>query len=47
VFFGNGEFVELRHYATSRRCFAAGALEAVRFIVQQKSGLFSMADIVT
>lgn len=47
VFFGNGEFVELRHYATSRRCFAAGALQAVRFIVRQKSGLFSMADIAT
>ncbi|MBN2621117.1 4-hydroxy-tetrahydrodipicolinate reductase [candidate division WOR-3 bacterium] len=46
VFFGNGEFVELRHYATSRRCFAAGALKAVRFIVKQKSGLFSMTDIV-
>jgi len=46
VFFGNGEFVELRHFATSRRCFAAGTLEAVRFIVQQKNGLYSMQDML-
>lgn len=45
-FLGNGEFVELRHYATSRRCFAAGTLEAVRFIVQRKSGLYSMQDML-
>lgn len=46
VFLGNGEFVELRHYATSRRCFAAGTLDAVRFIVQQTHGLFSMEHML-
>ncbi|MCX7994971.1 MAG: 4-hydroxy-tetrahydrodipicolinate reductase [candidate division WOR-3 bacterium] len=46
LFFGNGEFLELRHYATSRQCFASGTLEAVKFIVKQKPGLYSMQDLL-
>ncbi len=46
MFLGNGEFVELRHYATSRQCFAYGTLLAVRFILKQKPGLYSMDDLV-
>jgi len=46
LFFGRGEFIELRHFATSRRCFANGAIEAVRFIVDKPSGLYSMGDLL-
>ncbi len=47
LFLGNGEFLELRHFATSRRCFARGAIEAVRFIVKQKSGFYTMSDLIS
>lgn len=47
LFLGNGEFIELRHYATSRRCFAEGTLEAVRFIIDKPPGLYSMQDLLT
>ncbi len=47
LFLGQGEFIELRHYATSRRCFAAGTLEAVRFIVGKSPGLYTMKDLLT
>ncbi len=46
LFFGEGEFIELRHYATSRRCFAAGALEAVKFIINKPRGLYTMQDLL-
>ncbi len=46
LFFGKGEFLEIRHYATSRQCFASGTIEAVKFIVQQKPGLYSMQDLL-
>ncbi len=47
LFLGQGEFIELRHFATSRRCFAAGTLEAVRFIVGKAPGLYTMKDLLT
>ncbi len=46
LFFGKGEFLEIKHYATNRQCFASGTLEAVRFIVKQKPGLYSMSDLL-
>ncbi len=46
MFLGSGEFIELRHYATSRRCFARGALAAVRFMVQKQSGFYTMHDLL-
>jgi len=46
LFSGNGEFLELRHFATSRHCFAAGALAAVRFIINKAPGLYSMQDLL-
>jgi 4-hydroxy-tetrahydrodipicolinate reductase len=45
LFLGSGEFIELRHFATARACFAHGALAAVRFTVKKKRGLYSMTDI--
>ena len=47
LFLGRGEFIELRHFATSRSCFAAGALEAVKFIVNKDPGLYGMSDMLT
>jgi len=46
LFFGAGEFIELRHYATSRQCFARGALAAVRFLRKRTSGLYRMSDLL-
>jgi 4-hydroxy-tetrahydrodipicolinate reductase len=46
LFFSAGEFIELRHYATSRQCFAQGALAAVRYIIKRKPGLFGMNDLL-
>jgi 4-hydroxy-tetrahydrodipicolinate reductase len=46
LFLGKGEFLEIRHYATSRQCFASGAIEAVKFIVKQKAGIYSMQDLL-
>jgi len=46
LFFSAGEFIELRHYATSRQCFAQGALAAVRYIKEKKPGLFGMGDLL-
>ncbi len=46
LFLGNGEFLEIRHYATSRQCFAAGTIEAAKFIVKQKFGMYSMQDLL-
>lgn len=47
LFLGKGEFLELRHYATSRQCFAMGALTAVRYIVGKPPGLYTMEHLVT
>lgn len=47
LFLGNGEFLELRHFATSRRCFAVGALRAVRFIISKPPGLYNMDTVLT
>ncbi len=46
MFLGTGEFVEIRHYATNRQCFAYGTILASKFIQKQKSGLYSMADLM-
>lgn len=45
-FLGEGERLELKHSATSRVIFAQGALLAGSFIVGEKYGLFSMADVL-
>ena len=47
VLFGSaGEFIELRHHATSRDCFALGALRASRFVATAKVGLYDMGDVL-
>lgn len=47
VMFGAvGEFIELRHTATSRDAFALGALRAVRFAAAAEVGLYDMGDVL-
>lgn len=45
-FFGEGERIELKHQATSRETFAAGALSALLFLQGKPPGLYSMADVL-
>lgn len=46
VFAGPDEVVEIRHEALGRVVFARGALQAVRFLMGQGPGYYSMADVV-
>jgi 4-hydroxy-tetrahydrodipicolinate reductase len=43
-FYNDGEFLELNHTATSRETFSKGAIRAATWIVDQKSGLYSIND---
>ena len=43
-FYNDGEFLELNHTATSRETFSKGAIRAAGWIVDQKSGLYSIND---
>ncbi len=44
-FYGNGEYIELTHNATSRLTFAKGALHAALWLKKQNNGVYSMKDI--
>lgn len=46
LFAGNGEQIEIRHRATSRAHYADGSLRACRFLAGQRSGLYSMRDVL-
>jgi len=46
IFTGPGERLELVHRASSRETFAAGALRAARWIVDQPAGLYSMENVL-
>ena len=43
-FYNDGEFLELNHTATSRETFSKGAIRAASWLVDQKSGLYSIND---
>lgn len=43
-FYGNGEFIELNHTATSRATFANGAIKAAIWLSSQKNGLYDIND---
>jgi len=45
-FVGEGERLEITHRATSRKCFAVGALRAAKWIVDKPAGLYSMGDVL-
>ncbi len=46
IFSTLGETITLNHAAHSRDTFAVGALQAARWIVGKKPGLYSMADVL-
>lgn len=41
-----GERIEIKHIATSRECFAKGAILAAKWVVNKKAGLYSMTDVL-
>ena len=46
LFLGENETFELTHTVTSRSIFAKGSLKAAKFLVNQKSGLYNMKDLI-
>lgn len=44
--FANNESLEISHNVTSREVFCEGALKACQFILNKKSGLYSMTDLL-
>lgn len=45
-FYCDGEYLELTHHATSRETFAIGAVQAARWVMLQKNGLYGMHDVL-
>ncbi|MCK4412850.1 MAG: 4-hydroxy-tetrahydrodipicolinate reductase [Candidatus Eisenbacteria sp.] len=46
IFAGPGERLVLTHHAESREAFVAGVLAAVRFVVEQPAGRYTMSDVL-
>ncbi len=46
LFAGGGERVEITHRAESRMTFANGALRAARWLMDKKTGLYDMQDVL-
>ena len=46
LFLGTSERVKISHSTENRSVFAAGALKAAEFLIGQKSGMYSMDDVV-
>lgn len=46
LFANEGEQIEVTHRAFSRQTFALGAVRAVKFLVRQPPGLYSMLDLL-
>jgi len=46
VMTGPADRLELFHHAESRDIFAAGALEAAKWVAKQKPGLYTMFDVL-
>jgi 4-hydroxy-tetrahydrodipicolinate reductase len=47
LFAGTGERIEVTHKSSSRATYAQGSLRAVRFLADQKAGLFDMFDVLS
>ena len=45
-FFLNGERIELKHIASSRKIFSVGALKAAYWLHQKKVGLYTISDML-
>jgi 4-hydroxy-tetrahydrodipicolinate reductase len=46
MFAGIGERIEITHKSSTRQSYADGALRAVRFLANQKPGLYDMFDVL-
>lgn len=46
IFFSEDESLEITHNVTSRRIFARGALKAAKYIINKKSGMYNMKDLL-
>jgi len=46
MFCGTGERIEIAHKSSSRATYAQGALRAARFLMDKRSGLFDMNDVL-
>ncbi|MCC4767972.1 4-hydroxy-tetrahydrodipicolinate reductase [Methanosarcina sp. DH1] len=46
LFAGNSERIEIKHMAHSRQIFAKGAVRAAEWICRQKTGIYSMDDVL-
>jgi 4-hydroxy-tetrahydrodipicolinate reductase len=47
IYAGSGEYIELKHSALSRNCFATGAIQSIKFIAKQKEDkIFEMKDVL-
>jgi 4-hydroxy-tetrahydrodipicolinate reductase len=47
MFLGTGERIEITHRSNSRATYAQGALRSARFLMDKKSGLFDMQDVLS
>ncbi len=45
-FMGDGEVLEIKHKALSRKCFAAGTLIAIRFVAKAGPGFYTMKEVL-
>lgn len=45
-FYGDGEYLEFNHQASSRMTFAYGALKAAQWLLQRQAGLYGMRDLL-
>ncbi|RZL92184.1 MAG: 4-hydroxy-tetrahydrodipicolinate reductase [Variovorax sp.] len=46
LFAGTGERIEITHKSSSRATYAQGSLRAMRFLANQRNGLFDMFDVL-
>lgn len=46
IFAGVDEVIEIKHTAYSKKIFAAGSLNAAKWLIKQVNGLYSMKDLV-
>jgi 4-hydroxy-tetrahydrodipicolinate reductase len=46
MFLGTGERIEITHRSNSRATYAQGALRSARFLMDKKSGLYDMQDVL-
>lgn len=46
IFAGQDEVLKISHIAQSKEIFAVGAINAARFIIDKKPGLYNMGDII-